>query len=193
MTAMLSSLMFSSGDANAATPAVEYLVNHGKSGGFGRFAGALALRRGERVVIQSQRGLEIGTVLCPATSGHIQLLAATSTGRIVRRAETADDEAVHRLQILGRQVLLSGADVDKLLAVRQRYFGSATPAIDRTSICPVTDGGGEGAATIQPLGSRASGNDGESAGAAGALETIAVSREDLVAMVREAVAKAIQG
>jgi L-fuculose-phosphate aldolase len=111
------------------------------------------------------------------------------------RMETVEHFAKISLvtEILGRQVLLSGADVDKLLAVRQRYFGSGTPAIDRTGICPVTDGGGEVAAASQPLGSRESGTEGESGCAVGAPETIAVSREDMVAMVREAVAKAIQG
>ncbi len=43
-------------------------------------------------------------------------------------------------EILGRQVLLSETDVDKLLAARQRYFGSGTPAVERTKLCPVTDG-----------------------------------------------------
>lgn len=43
-------------------------------------------------------------------------------------------------ELLGRQVLLSETDVDKLLAARQRYFGAGTPAIERSDVCPVTDG-----------------------------------------------------
>ncbi len=43
-------------------------------------------------------------------------------------------------ELLGRQVLLSESEVDKLLAARQRYFGAGTPAIERTEVCPVTDG-----------------------------------------------------
>jgi hypothetical protein len=104
MTAILSSLVSSSGAPNAVAQAAEYLVSHGQSGGFGRFVGPLNLRRGDRVVVQTQRGLELGAVLCPATTGHIQLLADTSAGRIVRRAEPADDEALRRWQLLGRQI-----------------------------------------------------------------------------------------
>src|SRR5436309_1953944 len=46
-------------------------------------------------------------------------------------------------ELLGRQVLLSETDVDKLLAARQRYFGSGTPALERSAACPVTDGARE--------------------------------------------------
>jgi L-fuculose-phosphate aldolase len=44
-------------------------------------------------------------------------------------------------EMLGRQVLLSEQDVDKLLAARQRYFGPGTPAIERSPACPVTEAG----------------------------------------------------
>ncbi len=44
-------------------------------------------------------------------------------------------------EMLGRQVLLSEQDVDKLLAARQRYFGPGTTAIERSPACPVTEAG----------------------------------------------------
>jgi L-fuculose-phosphate aldolase len=109
------------------------------------------------------------------------------------RMETVEHFAKISLvtEILGRQVLLSGADVDKLLAARQRYFGSGTPGIDRTNVCPVTDRGEETAIAQPPtIGTlqqhKSNGCDGTEP------EKITVSREDLIAMVREAVAKAIQ-
>ena len=43
-------------------------------------------------------------------------------------------------ELLGRQVLLSGAEVDKLLAARAGYFGAAAPPLARSAACPVTDG-----------------------------------------------------
>src|SRR5579863_3797161 len=43
-------------------------------------------------------------------------------------------------ELLGRQVLLSEGDVDKLLDARQRYFGAGTPAVERSAACPITDG-----------------------------------------------------
>ena len=39
------------------TEGCEYLVSHGSSGGVGRFVPAVACRRGDRVVVESQRGL----------------------------------------------------------------------------------------------------------------------------------------
>jgi L-fuculose-phosphate aldolase len=64
-------------------------------------------------------------------------------------------------ELLGRQVLLSETDVDKLLEARARYFGAGTPPVVRSDVCPVTDG------TSQ--------------------DRIHVSRQELEAMVREAV------
>ncbi len=66
-------------------------------------------------------------------------------------------------ELLGRQVLLSETDVDKLLEARQRYFGSGTPPVERSSTCPVTDGVRESS------------------------DRIPVSRQELEAMVREAI------
>jgi L-fuculose-phosphate aldolase len=66
-------------------------------------------------------------------------------------------------ELLGRQVLLSESDVDKLLAARQGYFGSGTPPVERSITCPVTDGVRESS------------------------DRIPVSRQELEAMVREAI------
>lgn len=70
-------------------------------------------------------------------------------------------------ELLGRQILLSEADVDKLLAARERYFGSAAPPIQRSSVCPVTDGAHETAPRVP------------------------ISRQDLETMVRQAVRKTV--
>ncbi len=58
------------------------------------------------------------------------------------RMETVEHFAKISLvsELLGRQVLLSETDVDKLLAARRTYFGTTAPAIERTEVCPVTDG-----------------------------------------------------
>lgn len=67
-------------------------------------------------------------------------------------------------ELLGRQVLLSSAEVDKLLAARQRYFGAGTPPIAREAACPVTDAADRGSP-----------------------DRFWVSREELESMVKEAV------
>jgi L-fuculose-phosphate aldolase len=81
------------------------------------------------------------------------------------RMETVEHFAKISLvsELLGRQVLLSETEVDKLLTARRAYFGSSAPAIERTEVCPVTDGVRE---TPRQVG---------------------VSREDLEAMVERAV------
>jgi len=93
-----------------SSPACEYLVSHGKSGAFGRFAPVLPLtcRRGERVVIQSRRGLELGSVLCQATSRHAQLLGNAPACDLLRRATPADEAAATRMKLLEQALFDEG-------------------------------------------------------------------------------------
>ena len=71
----------------------DYLVSHGKSGAFGLFVAdmPMSLQRGDRVIIVSSRGQEVGSVLCPANSRHGQYLPDSPPGKLMRPA-TADDE-----------------------------------------------------------------------------------------------------
>jgi hypothetical protein len=73
-------------------------------------------------------------------------------------------------ELLGRQVLLSDAEVDKLLTARASYYGPGTPAVSRSVSCPVTEGAGAAPATPEP------GNE----------SRFWVSRAELEAMVAEA-------
>jgi hypothetical protein len=70
-----------------------YVVGHGKSGGLGHFTSRrpLPLGRGDRVIIDSPRGREVGTVLCPANARQARILGAVASGGIVRLL-TPDDE-----------------------------------------------------------------------------------------------------
>jgi hypothetical protein len=65
---------------------VEYLVGYGLRGDFGRFTAAapLACRRGDRVVISSPRGIEVGSVLREATPQLAGLLPDTPAGALLR-------------------------------------------------------------------------------------------------------------
>lgn len=65
----------------------EYLVQYGRSAFVGRFASDASLSRGDRAVIDSPRGRELGTVLCEPEQPSAQL-----DGRVVRRSQ-ADDES----------------------------------------------------------------------------------------------------
>ena len=69
-----------------------YVVRYGKMRHLGEFAAAAPHRRGDRVVVQTARGTELGDVLCVAgveTAGRLD--AAGPPGRVLRPA-TADDE-----------------------------------------------------------------------------------------------------
>jgi hypothetical protein len=72
----------------------QFVISHGKSGALGVFTAAepLPLRRGQRVVVHTARGVEIGVVLCPATLRQARILGATSSGPLLRPL-TREDEA----------------------------------------------------------------------------------------------------
>lgn len=71
----------------------EYLLTFGSMGEVGRFRPArpVRCRRGEKAVVESCRGLELGEVLCLATPGHARHFVNTSVGKLLRPAN-ADDE-----------------------------------------------------------------------------------------------------
>lgn len=73
----------------------EYLVAYGTLGDFGRFrlARPLTCRRGDRVVIRTHRGVELGAVLRDATPGHAHFLPNTTVGTLLRLANTEDERA----------------------------------------------------------------------------------------------------
>jgi hypothetical protein len=72
----------------------EYLLSYGNAGDFGRFRPVRPLQchRGDRAVVRTHRGEEIGVVLCEATPGHAHFLPNTTLGQIVRLT-TAEDES----------------------------------------------------------------------------------------------------
>lgn len=124
-----------------------YLIRHGQDRQVGRFAaGALALARGQTVVIRSQRGTELGEVLAelpppaapvviaPASARVLRLAGADDLGR-ARQAESLRDEQYE----LCRQIFADGVwpieliDVEPLLDGRTvlQYLG---PRVDQTAL-----------------------------------------------------------
>lgn len=84
----------------------QFVVSHGKSGAVGVFTAPepLTLRRGQPVVLQTFRGVEVGTVLCPASLLQARVLGATSSGALLRPL-SADDEASRADRALVEQEL----------------------------------------------------------------------------------------
>ncbi len=86
----------------------EYLVSYGNNGEFGRFTASetLACRRGDALVIETNRGLELGRVIRSAGPEHARLLGSGPAGRILRRPDPADLQLRERLRLRGQQLFL---------------------------------------------------------------------------------------
>ena len=74
--------------------ALKYLVRHGAMRFLGEFTTAIGVRtsRADTVVIRTERGLEIGEVLCPATPQVVAAIPEPTGGDLLRVA-TAEDRA----------------------------------------------------------------------------------------------------
>jgi cell fate regulator YaaT (PSP1 superfamily) len=86
--------------------ALEYLISYGLAGDFGRFRSLtpLTCRRGERVVVRSHRGVEVGTVLRPATPRHASFLPNTTLGQLLRSVTLNDEQKLEAVRERGRQL-----------------------------------------------------------------------------------------
>lgn len=99
------------------------LVQYGRPGYVGRFRAAGGLARGDRAVVRGPRGLELGTVLCPATDRF----PTDDDGDVLRVTTPADDAAADRAAALARD-LLDAADA--LAAGLPVAFPDAEVALD---------------------------------------------------------------
>jgi cell fate regulator YaaT (PSP1 superfamily) len=70
----------------------QFVASYGKSGGLGCFTalGDETFSRGDKVALQTPRGLEAGAILGAATLRQARLLGAQTSGTIVRRLDQAD-------------------------------------------------------------------------------------------------------
>jgi cell fate regulator YaaT (PSP1 superfamily) len=124
--------------------AEQFVVSFGKGGALGVFnaPAPLVLRRGDRVVIQTPRGVEVGSVLCAATIRQARLLGAVTSGAMLRPLAAGDAARLPALDALARRLYeaarrhaqadrldLEILDVEVLLEGRQaivQYLGDAT-------------------------------------------------------------------
>jgi cell fate regulator YaaT (PSP1 superfamily) len=86
--------------------ALEYLVSHGKTGALGRFVpvAPVSYKRGDRVLVQSDRGLSMGTVLCPATDRQTRLLGAAAAGKLLRGVLPEDVQIQEQCRQVAEQI-----------------------------------------------------------------------------------------
>ncbi len=90
--------------------AEEYLVSYGKSGEFARFrpGGSESFQRGDRVIVRTQQGLEMGVVLCPANPGHAPFLSRTSLGELLRGITREDELMAEMVRLRGQRIFEDG-------------------------------------------------------------------------------------
>ena len=81
---------------------------------------SLSVRRGDVVVIRTERGLEVGDVLCPSSPQALSVIPDPTRGEIVRLATTDDKSRIAQLEILKRQqfIIAEKLVVDHRLAMQ---------------------------------------------------------------------------
>jgi hypothetical protein len=86
----------------------EFLLGYGTVGDFGRFRAdqPFRCRRGDRAVIRSHRGLELGVVMRPVETASDKLLADRFVGQLLRLATREDEQTAARLEARCREVFL---------------------------------------------------------------------------------------
>jgi cell fate regulator YaaT (PSP1 superfamily) len=76
-----------------------YITRHGAMRFLGEYESSEAIfRRGQVVVVRSERGLEVGEVLCPATPEAVKLIPEATRGQIVRAMTDSDRAEAERIR-----------------------------------------------------------------------------------------------
>jgi cell fate regulator YaaT (PSP1 superfamily) len=82
------------------TMPAKYIVRHGAMRLLGEFepGNQPSWARGARVIVRTDRGVELGDVLCESTPRAVQLLSEPTSGRILRAANANDLESLKKAQ-----------------------------------------------------------------------------------------------
>lgn len=88
--------------SKSSVPAVDpraWIVRHGAMRLHGHFTPVedIAVSRGAAVVVQTERGTEMGTALCPATPTAVGMIPEPTSGTLLRLATAEDHERMRRL------------------------------------------------------------------------------------------------
>jgi cell fate regulator YaaT (PSP1 superfamily) len=78
----------------------KYIVRHGVLRFLGEFEApeGLACLRGDDMVIRTERGQEVGQVLCESSPRAVEMLSEPTHGQLVRRLTDEDERRVEKLQ-----------------------------------------------------------------------------------------------
>jgi cell fate regulator YaaT (PSP1 superfamily) len=80
--------------------ATTYITRHGLMRFLGEYEapGDAAFLRGQSVIVRSDRGQEVGEVLCPATPQAMQMIPEPTRGQLVRVVTEADEADIGKLR-----------------------------------------------------------------------------------------------
>ena len=88
-----------------------YLVQYGHAAHVGRFTAAdVSVARGDRVVVRTPRGLELGDILCEAPDGFGESLDRVAGGELLRPASPTDQEEADAGTELASQLFTAATD-----------------------------------------------------------------------------------
>ena len=78
----------------------DYIARHGLTRFLGVFSasGGREYRRGARVIVRTERGLEVGDILCAAAPEAVAHLKDPGTGQILREMTPEDSNEAARIQ-----------------------------------------------------------------------------------------------
>lgn len=109
-------------------PSLEYVVRCGSMRTLGVMSAREAYRYGDEVVVRTDRGTEVGTVLCEATPTALESMQEPTQGRVLRRLsdndrkqwevlnqKTAADLEVCRRCVEALSLVMQLVDVERLL------------------------------------------------------------------------------
>ena len=84
---------------------LKYIVRHGVMRFMGEFEAAegQTYARGAEVIVRSERGLEIGEVLCEATPRSLEFIAEPTHGHLQREVNEKDRDELDRIRVLEEQ------------------------------------------------------------------------------------------
>ena len=90
-------------------PPEQYVVTFGNDAALGCFSvvDPVLLRRGRKVLVETPRGLEVGSVSCAATIRQARLLGALVSGRLIRSLTNHDDAILDRCSRLARDIVVA--------------------------------------------------------------------------------------
>ena len=107
--------MISQPDSVATTPktGAKYLVRHGVMRFIGVFTADLdfVFRRQETVIIRSDRGLEAGELLCPATPQAVAMIPEPTSGQLVRCANAEDRKRIADIVDIQKREYTTGREL----------------------------------------------------------------------------------